>query len=309
LGYSNVVELGNIFDPIQWFDSAGKGASTGYGSDGGQWINLTPTAVASNPFGGGTTLRVGRAELGKFAFTNFAGSTLAIPNMGGSSAALLDLFCVSNGNANGGPFRTGGKINLNTAPAPVLRALAGGVILTNDPGMRPSPTLSVPNSMTEAFAQGVMRFRTVNPFLTPSQLAFIATDYGITNTTHWTNTWPTNAVFGNTNTISLSAAPGNTNTTARMSTTMEWNDQAAEEWFSKIYHLSTVQSDNYRVYIVAQLVDTNRMPISPIVRKYVQFAGRPDTTTSGASNNTTYGGDMWFWNLTKGLKKVYESPY
>jgi hypothetical protein len=90
----------------------------------------------------------------------------------------------------------------------------------------------------------------------------------------------------------------------------QWNDQAAEEWFSKIYNLSTVQSDNYRVYIVAQLVDTNKMPFSPIVRKYVQFAGRPDTTTNGAVNNTNiYGGDMWSWNLTKGLKKVYESPY
>jgi hypothetical protein len=89
----------------------------------------------------------------------------------------------------------------------------------------------------------------------------------------------------------------------------EWNDQAAEEWFYKIYNLSTVQSDNYRVYIVAQLVDTNKLPTSPLMRKYVQFAGRPDTTTTGANNNTTYGGDMWSWNLTKGLKKVYESPY
>jgi len=305
LGYSNVVELGNIFDPIQWFDSGGTSTTTGYGSDGGQWINLTPTAVASNPFGGGTSLRVGRAEHGKFAFTNFAGnSTPAIPNMGGSSAALLDLFCVSNGNRNGGPFRTGGKINLNTAPAPVLRALAGGIRLSNDLAQVPT-NYPVPAAMAEAFAQGVMRFRSQYPFLTPSHLSFIGT------ATNWpnTNSWPSNSVFGNTNTITLSTAPGNTNTTATMSIT-EWNDQAAEEWFSKIYNLSTVQSDNYRVYIVAQLVDTNKMPTGSIVRKYVQFAGRPDTTTTGSANAANvYGGDMWYWNLTKGLKKVYESPY
>jgi len=304
LGYSNVVELGNIFDPIQWFDSGGTSTTTGYGSDGGQWINLTPTAVASNPFGGGTSLRVGRAEHGKFAFTNFAGnSTPAIPNMGGSSAALLDLFCVSNGNRNGGPFRTGGKINLNTAPAPVLRALAGGIRLSNDLAQVPT-NYPVPAAMAEAFAQGVMRFRSQYPFLTPSHLTFIGTDPAWPNT----NSWPSNSVFGNTNTIALSTAPGNTYTTATMNIT-ECNDQTAEEWFSKIYNLSTVQSDNYRVYIVAQLVDTNKMPISPIVRKYVQFAGRPDTTTTGANNNPIYGVDMWSWNLTKGLKKVYESPY
>jgi poly(3-hydroxybutyrate) depolymerase len=65
------------------------------------------------------------------------------------------------------------------------------------------------------------------------------------------------------------------------------------------------------VYIVAQLVDTNKMPTSPLIRKYVQFAGRPDTTTAGNINNPMYGGtvDMWHWNITKGLKKVYESPY
>jgi hypothetical protein len=295
---SNICELGAVFDPIQWADPS-------LGNWQGKWTNLSISASGNNAYGGGTSLRVGRAEHGKFAFTNFAGnSTPAIPNMGGSSAALLDLFCVSNGNTSGGPFRTGGKINLNTAPAPVLRALAGGIRLSNDLAQVPT-NYPVPAAMAEAFAQGVMRFRSQYPFLTPSHLSFIGT------ATNWpnTNSWPSNSVFGNTNTITLSTAPGNTNTTATMSIT-EWNDQAAEEWFSKIYNLSTVQSDNYRVYIVAQLVDTNKMPTGSIVRKYVQFAGRPDTTTTGSANAANvYGGDMWYWNLTKGLKKVYESPY
>jgi hypothetical protein len=306
-GYSNVVELGNIFDPIQWFDSGGIGATTGYGSDGGQWINLTPTAVASNAYGGGTSLRVGRAELGKFAFTNFAGnSTPAIPNMGGSSAALLDLFCVSNGNTGGGPFRTGGKINLNTAPAPVLRALAGGIYLRSDPALLAGGTnFSVPPAMAEAFAQGVMRFRSQYPFLTPSHLTFIGTDPAWPNT----NSWPNNSVFGNINTISLVTNSANSLTTTSLGVT-EWNDQAAEEWFSKIYNLSTVQSDNYRAYIVAQLVDSNSAPISPVVRKYVQFFARPNNPPPGdITSNNVYGVPMYYWPLSKGLKKAYESPY
>jgi hypothetical protein len=265
--FTNICELGSIFDPIQWRDPTFR-TTSGFGSEpnGGQWTILTTNATPDNRFGGGTSLRIGRAEHPRFAFVKLkATDTYPVPNMGQSAVALLDIFSVSDS------YDNGGKINLNTAPAPVLRALAGGVTLTNDSGMKPSSTLTVPNSMTEAFAQGVMRFRAVNPFLTPSQLAFIATDYGITNPTasHWTNTWPTNAVFGNTNpTIFLTNAPGNTlGTTASMGVSA-WNDQASEEWFSKIYNLSTVQSWNYRTYVVAQLVNTNGLPTGPSMRKY-----------------------------------------
>lgn len=257
---TNIVELGNIYDPMQWSDLAGSGVA----NQPGLWTNLTAAAIPDTRFGGRNTLRIGRPELTRFAFTNLGGA-YPVPNMGLSAVALLDLFSLSNSCDNGG------RINLNTAPAPVLRALAGGVILTNDSGMKPSSTLTIPETMTEAFAQGVMRFRAVNPFLTSSQLAFIATDYGITNSTtsHWTNTWPTNAVFGNNKaSILLTNAPGNTLGTTASIGVSEWNDQASEEWFSKIYNLSTVQSWNYRTYVVAQLVNTNGLPTGPSMRKY-----------------------------------------
>ena len=261
--FFTVTELGNVFDPIQWKPPNTFTANPRYYNCN---IDSTWTNTGAQLYGGGTTLRIGRPEHSRFAFVKLkATDTHPVPNMGLSSAALLDIFSTFDG------YDNGGKINLNTAPAPVLRALAGGVTLTNDPNMLPSSTLAVPTRMTEAFAQGVMRFRAVNPFLTPSQLAFIATDYGITNpiTSHWTNTWPTNAVFGNTNpTIFLTNAPGNTlGTTASMGVTA-WNDQASEEWFSKIYNLSTVQSWNYRTYVVAQLVNSNGLPTGPSMRKY-----------------------------------------
>jgi hypothetical protein len=251
---TNIIQLGQVFDPMQWQYN----------------ITLNPAGVpvtgatASPASGGGNTLRIGRPEHPRFAFTNLGG-TYPVPNMGLAAAALLDIFSVSNS------YDTGGKINLNTAPAPVLRALAGGVILSNDTAMTPFATLAIPATMTEAFAQGVMRYRSVYPFLSSSQLAFIATDYGITNSasTHWTNTWPTNAVFGNTNpAIPLTNAPGNTLGTTASIGVSSWNDQAAEEWFSKIYNLSTVQSWNYRTYVVAQLVGTNGLPTGPTMRKY-----------------------------------------
>ena len=251
---TNILELGNIYDPILW-RRVDKG-------------NITINSIADPSFGGGNTLRIGRSEHPRFAFQKLKSTdTYPVPNMSQSAVALLDIFSLSDSSDNGG------KINLNTAPAPVLRALAGSVTLSKDPAMSPSSTLAITNNMTEAFAQGVMRFRAVNPFLTPSQLAFIATDYGITNpaTSHWTNTWPTNAVFGNTNpTISLSTnAPGNTlGWTSASIGVSGWNDQAAEEWFSKIYNLSSVQSWNFRCYTVAQLVDSNGLPTGPTMRKY-----------------------------------------
>ena len=259
--FSNICELGNIFDPVQWSFS-----STAVKPGGSIPANAVATGPATRR-GGGNTLRIGRAEHPLFAFTKLGGGAYPVPNMGRSAAALLDLFSTSDS------YDNGGRINLNTAPAPVLRALAGGVTLTNDVAMTPSSTLAIPNRMTEAFAQGVMRYRSIYPFLSPSQLAFIATDYGITNptTSHWTNTWPKNAVFGNTNpTIALDInAPGNDPSWATASNGVTaWNDQAAEEWFSKIYNLSTVQSWNYRTYVVAQLVNTNGLPTGPTMRKY-----------------------------------------
>jgi hypothetical protein len=131
--------------------------------------------------------------------------------------------------------------------------------------------------MVEAFAQGVMRFRAKYPFYSPSQLAFIGTD------TNWPNTtnWPANAVFGNTNTISLVTNSVNTLTNTSLGIT-DWNDQAAEEWFAKIFSLSTVYSRNFRVYVIAQKATTNSsgdfIGVGPVVRKYYNLLIRQANT-------------------------------
>jgi hypothetical protein len=306
---TNIVELGGVFDPIQWADAS-------LGNWRGKWTNLSTTATSNNTFGGGTSLRIGRPEFTFFAFTNMYGNSVpSIPNMGRSSAALLDLFCLTNGtNVSGGPYSLGGgKINLNTAPAPVLRALAGGILLTNDPaltGVGGSGTnFPIPSAMAEAFAQGVMRFRSKYPFLTPSHLSFIGTDPTWPNTT----TWPTNSVFGNTNSIALSTVPGNTLSTARVNVT-GWNDQAAEEWFSKIYALSSCQSHNYRIYVVAQLVATNSAgqtnAIGPLVKKYYQIYARNGSSASRLATDSTYPNNpIYTWQPTVGVIDIYKSTY
>jgi hypothetical protein len=298
--WSNVFELGNIFDPMAWNVATNNPE-----------INTTTTPAIGVTNGGGTTLRVGRAEHQRFAFTNMYGNSVPpIPNMGMSAAALLDLFCLTNGTSiSGGPYSLGGgKINLNTAPAPVLRALAGGILLTNDSAQLPR-NAAIPPAIAEAFAQGVMRFRSQYPFLTPSHLSFIGTDPAWPNT----NTWPLNAVFGNTNPIALSTVPGNTLSTARVNVTT-WNDQAAEEWFSKIYALSSCQSHNYRIYVVAQLVATNSQgqtnAIGPLVKKYYQIYARNGSSVDALPDTTTYPNNtIYSWKPTVGTVDIYKSEY
>jgi hypothetical protein len=282
---TNIIELGNIFDPIQWGDANNPFHSR----DTSAWMGLSNSATSFSGACGRNTLRIGRAEHQRFAWIKPSAannSDPSIPNLQMSAAALLDLFCLSN------QFDEGGKINLNTAPAPVLRALAGGIYLRSDPALFPgSNNFSIPPAMAEAFAQGVMRFRAKYPFYSPSQLAFIGTDPIWPNT----NTWPTNAVFGNTNTISLVTNSVNTLTNTSLGIT-EWNDQTAEEWFAKIFKLSTVYSRNFRVYVIAQKATTNSsgnfIGVGPVVRKYYNVLMRENgegaNDEPGASPVTTF---------------------
>ena len=272
---TNICELGNIFDPIMWT------------RESQDIIGLKNSSnKPSVQHGGGNTLRIGRAEHQRFAWTNLSSQDPSIPNMQMSAAALLDLFCLSN------QFDEGGKINLNTAPAPVLRALAGGIYLRSDPALLTGGTnFSIPPAMAEAFAQGVMRFRAQYPFYSPSQLAFINTG------TNWSKdddgvaeTWPTNAVFGNTNAIFLVTNSVNTLTSTSLEVT-GWNDQAAEEWFAKIFKLSTVYSRNFRVYVIAQKATTNSsgafIGVGPVVRKYYNLLMREAGTDKGDGAGAT----------------------
>jgi hypothetical protein len=266
--YTNICELGNIFDPIQW---APPTTTTNYAN-----CDITNTWTTNNLYGGGSTLRIGRPEHSRFAFTNLGG-TYPTPNLGQSAAGLLDLFCVTN------TYNWAGKININTAPAPVLAALAGGIKLTRDPNKAGS---EVNATMINAFTNGVMRFRQTYPFITPSQIAFISRNYGTnpaTPTTCWTNTFSNNAVFSSSVLGGLSGVSG-------------INDQGFEEWFAKIYALTTVQSFNYRIYVVAQLTDTNGLPKGAPLKKYYQLHLRNnnpnpnsgDSASPSVSQNFTY---------------------
>ena len=62
-----------------------------------------------------------------------------------------------------------------------------------------------------------------------------------------------------------------------------------EEWFSKIYGLSTVQSRNFRVYVYAQMVNSNNIPYGRIMRKYYHvYAEQTAEKPTDAYTNSGY---------------------
>lgn len=263
--FTNIFELGNVHDFIQWRDPTFR-TTNGFGSEpnGGQWNILTTNAVADDRFGGGNTLRIGRAEHPRFT------------NNGVQAAQLLDLFAVSTNAADAiVTNRVAGKINLNTATTNVLRALAAGVVHNRDPALSPGGTnFVVPTNAVNNFIAGVTNLRSTQPFYSPSQLPL---------TTNGTNTYPLNAVFGMSNTLNVTA----------------WNDAAAEEWFSKIYPLATVRSRNFLVHVVGQAMTTNtNFPSRPLAssRKLFQIHAAPIRNASGLTTNVTVQ-VVQSWNL------------
>ena len=233
--FSNVCILGRIFDPVQW-----RWTEQGSAGNGLARISIPTNATSDSMYGGGNTLRIGKFEHAKFAFTNMDGNL--VPDMQRSAPALLDIFCVQD------QYNEGGKININTAPPAVLRALASGVVVGGNP---------TPSNLVTCFVRGVTNFRARHPFYSPSQLAFIGYD------TAWPNNWPTNAIFGNTN--------GLVGTLQKIT---QADDEMMEEWFSKIYGLTKVGSFNYRIYVVAEMLTPAGVPKGPKMRRFYEVHNR-----------------------------------
>ena len=247
--WSNIFELGNIFDPMAWNARTND-----------LHISSTTTAAGNGTTsltnGGGTTLRIGRAEHGRFT------------NNGLRASQLLDLFAVStNPAATVITNRVAGRINLNTATPNVLRALAAGVVQTGDPELRTTTRVgtnfTVPVAAVTNFVAGVTNARNLRPFFSPAEL---------TQITNGTAAYPSNAVFGNRSLAGVTA----------------WNDLAAEEWFSKIYPLATVRSRNFLIHVVGQAMTTNTNFASrPVAtsRQMFQVYAEPSRGASGLTTN------------------------
>jgi Tfp pilus assembly protein PilX len=245
--YTQITELGNIYDPAQW-------RYPGYPS------NSIPAngATADSAFGGGFSLRIGRPEHPLFT------------NDGRRAAQLLDILAAGPTIGNGTVINpVAGRININTASTNALRALAAGVFHTKDPILATSTTVGTnfvpPAAAIAAFVNGVLTNRIHRrPFFSTSDLSMLATD---TNTA----SWPSSAVFGNPTLLGATL----------------WNDAAAEEWFAKILPLSTVRSRNFLIHVVSQTMTTNTPPtILAEQRRIYQIYLQPLRSPAGLTTNS-----------------------
>ena len=115
---TSLAELGNIFDPAQ-VDDQGQAPKAG-------------AAGSSFCCGGGRTLRIGQPEF-QFPGTNYNWN---VP--GKRAIELLDLFTLTDEGRKPGASMLGtnagvpGRININTAPHPVLTALFSGISVSSD---------------------------------------------------------------------------------------------------------------------------------------------------------------------------------
>jgi hypothetical protein len=251
--FTNILELGNIFDPMQWGDIYGTTVT----NQPGLWENLTSQATNDSRFGGRNTLRIGRWEFSRFT------------NSGTRAAQLLDIFAVGTNESGPVTNRIAGRININTAGTNALRALAAGVFLASDPmalsdaGAAGTGTnMRVPVGAVNDFVRAVASFRTGKPFFAASELNNISTDSVVQN-------WPTNSVFGNRTRQIIWAG----------------NDAMREEWFAKVYPLATVRSRNFLVHVVGQALQTNGTTVLSTSRRAVQVYLEPVRGASGLTTN------------------------
>jgi hypothetical protein len=152
--FSNICELGNIFDPSQW----------------NSITNASPSASTAS--GGGYSLRIGQGE---FPVYNLPGTR---------SYQLLDLFTVSANRTNQA------SINLNTATADALRALVAGIQHRTNQNLQPTnrsiyAARSSGGEAGDRFAEAVIASR---PYFSVAQLSNITNSNGyyFGNTNQWT---------------------------------------------------------------------------------------------------------------------------
>ncbi len=225
--YLSLGELGHIFDPAQWSsveDTSG---------------------VPSSSAGGGFTLAIGRPE-----FTPF-------DQDGMRAAQLLDIFSLSN-ESSISPTNSP-RININTAPREVLRALVSGVTLEADP-LAPDVKPKKEQNPGDIFADFVIAHRNASPLRALSDLnnlrkqPLIERDH--TNPEH-------TPFFGNIE--HFENAPAVSNPAVDM---IEWNDAGREELFGKVMNLVSFSSKSFRVVVAGEVLDRRGQVIGRSTREY-----------------------------------------
>jgi Tfp pilus assembly protein PilV len=236
--YRNLGEIGNVFDPSQW-------------------TNVESNASGANPnAGGGYTLAIGRPEFGAFDVE------------GRRAAQIIDLFDINPGSSN---FPESPRINVNTAPREVLRALFAGVILRDDPARPPFDPAKI-SILGDVFAEAIVNTRNQAPLRGLSDLNLVRRNP--TAIRNYINPAATPAardaepVFGSIVAYQAGAPPAS------------WDDAGREELFRKVINLVTFQGKAFRIIVTGEALD-NRGNILGRRTKEIHVEIRPARDGAG----------------------------
>lgn len=257
--FFSATELGRVYDPVLWqpayIDLKGSPGSGAEDTESllrikepakkpimparrNAWPEVTTASRIRTDYGGGNTLRIGRAEHGRF------------DRPGERASQLVDLFHTGIPESPDPTERQGkfiqikGHINVNTAGNNALRAMAAG-LLRQDPELRRVTSwehetqsgdfrpqtvaleLGTPTKLLAAdrIADAILRNR---PFASGSELAAIVDEND-------------KVVFG-----SRDIYPEFRD--------IQWSDAAAEEVFARVYDAATFRSRNFRVWVIGQSI-------------------------------------------------------
>ena len=232
-------ELGRIYDPIMWKTLMPSGANL-------PWGDVENTSEANSDYGGGNTLRIGRADHPRFK-----------SNPGMDAHRLLDLFHAGistseiTAKREGNTTLIAGHVNLNTATRDVIRALAVGAFkmdpklsqrsseIHSTPGLMAPPVIPLKltpqeiNDYANQIADAILFARKNKPFASPSEIANARGSDG-------------KSVFGN-------------NQLLPNGSKVHLSDSASEECFARIYESATTRSRNFRIWVVAQAISPSNM--------------------------------------------------
>jgi len=236
--YTNALELRHVYDPLCWrpnFEAVTPQTFAAYEIAWRTMGNATNTMVSDHNYVAPSSLRIGRGEFFEF------------DQQGKRASQLLDLFDTEEFKS------TQGKININTAGRDVLRTLGAGLIAAADPDIIPqtlrynpaNPQLGLAgpfdSSHGDKLADAIIAAR---PFVSLSKMSNIKVGgqpfFG--NMAMWSSNGPT-----------------------------QWNDAASEEYFARLFNLSTVRSRNFRVFVAGIALNSTGKVISKSQRVYQVF--------------------------------------
>ncbi len=245
--YQSVGELGNIFDPSQWANV------------------YSHTSDPSIESGGGYTLAIGRPEFGRFDVE------------GQRAAQLTDLFSLNTA-ANATPVR---RINVNTAPREVLRALAAGQPLKQDPGQSEKQVTDAfypayNSDAADRFADAVIATRNRYPLRGLSDFARIRLNPEQTPNYAAPDS-ESNLYFGVVNQYQKAPKPD-----------LTWDDAGREELFARLCNLVDFGSRVFRVVVAGQSLQKNSDKLYVKARSVTEYwiALEPQRDNAGVIDTT-----------------------